>query len=140
MRLSRRLARRKALQLLYQIDLTQSSPDEAWSRSDANESLSASAQEFAYTLVTGVRQYLTEIDELIAGFAKDWTIERMSYVDRNILRLAVFELKYLPDIPTKVAVNEAVELAKDFSDVQASRFINGVLGTVVEFLGRNADE
>ncbi|MDI9419805.1 MAG: transcription antitermination factor NusB [Firmicutes bacterium] len=138
--MSRRLARRKALQLLYQIDLTQSSPDEAWSRSDAKEGLTASAQEFAYTLVTGVRQYIQEIDKLIAGFAKDWSIERMSYVDRNILRLAVYELKYLPDIPAKVAVNEAVELAKDFSDLQASKFINGVLGTVVDYLGRNPDE
>ena len=64
----------------------------------------------------------------------------MSYVDRNILRLAVYELKYLPDIPAKVAVNEAVELAKDFSDLQASKFINGVLGTVVDYLGRNPDE
>ena len=71
MGLSRRLARRKALQLLYQIDLTQSSPDEAWSRSDAKEGLTASAQVFAYTLVTGVRQYIQEIDKLIAGFAKD---------------------------------------------------------------------
>lgn len=138
--MSRRLARRKALQLLYQIDLTQSSPDEAWNQSDVNEGLSASAQEFAYNLVAGVRQHIADIDQLIAGFAKDWTIDRMSYVDRNILRLAVYELKYMPETPTKVAVNEAVELAKDFSDVQASKFINGVLGTVVEYLGRNPDE
>jgi len=125
---------------LYQIDLTQSSPDEAWNQSDVNEVLSASAQEFAYNLVAGVRQHIADIDQLIAGFAKDWTIDRMSYVDRNILRLAVYELKYMPETPTKVAVNEAVELAKDFSDVQASKFINGVLGTVVEYLGRNPDE
>jgi len=125
---------------LYQIDLTQSSPDEAWNQSDVNEGLSASAQEFAYNLVAGVRQHIADIDQLIAGFAKDWTIDRMSYVDRNILRLAVYELKYMPETPTKVAVNEAVELAKDFSDVQASKFINGVLGTVVEYLGRNPDE
>jgi len=138
--LSRRLARRKALQLLYQIDLTQSSPDEAWNQSNLKEGLSASAQEFAYSLVAGVRRHVEEIDGLIAGFAKDWTIERMSYIDRNILRLAVYELKYMPDTPTKVAVNEAVELAKDFSDVQASKFINGVLGTVVDHLGRNPHE
>ncbi|HOB08082.1 MAG: transcription antitermination factor NusB [Limnochordia bacterium] len=140
MGLSRRLARRKALQLLYQIDLTQSSPDEAWNQSNLKEGLSASAQEFAYSLVAGVRRHVEEIDGLIAGFAKDWTIERMSYIDRNILRLAVYELKYMPDTPTKVAVNEAVELAKDFSDVQASKFINGVLGTVVDHLGRNPHE
>lgn len=138
--MSRRLARRKALQLLYQIDLTQSSPDEAWNQSNLKEGLSASAQEFAYSLVAGVRRHVEEIDVLIAGFAKDWTIERMSYIDRNILRLAVYELKYMPDTPTKVAVNEAVELAKDFSDVQASKFINGVLGTVVDHLGRNPHE
>ncbi|NLH32277.1 MAG: transcription antitermination factor NusB [Firmicutes bacterium] len=138
--MSRRLARRKALQLLYQIDLTQSSPDEAWNQSNLKEGLSASAQEFAYSLVAGVRRHVEEIDGLIAGFAKDWTIERMSYIDRNILRLAVYELKYMPDTPTKVAVNEAVELAKDFSDVQASKFINGVLGTVVDHLGRNPHE
>jgi len=132
--LSRRLARRTALQLLYQIDLTQCSTADALANTAVETPLSSVDQEFAHLLVKGVRERLQELDELIARFAKDWTLERMSVVDRNILRLAIFELRYMPDVPTKVSINEAVELAKAFSDEQAAKFINGILGTVVDYL------
>jgi len=132
--LSRRLARRTALQLLYQIDLTQCSTADALANTAVETPLSSADQEFAHLLVKGVRERLQELDELIARFAKDWTLERMSVVDRNILRLAIFELRYMPDVPTKVSINEAVELAKAFSDEQAAKFINGILGTVVDYL------
>lgn len=132
--MSRRLARRTALQLLYQIDLTQCSTADALANTAVETPLSSVDQEFAHLLVKGVRERLQELDELIARFAKDWTLERMSVVDRNILRLAIFELRYMPDVPTKVSINEAVELAKAFSDEQAAKFINGILGTVVDYL------
>jgi N utilization substance protein B len=132
--LSRRLARRTALQLLYQIDLTKCSTADALANTAVETPLSSVDQEFAHLLVKGVRERLQELDELIARFAKDWTLERMSVVDRNILRLAIFELRYMPDVPTKVSINEAVELAKAFSDEQAAKFINGILGTVVDYL------
>ncbi|NLM69035.1 MAG: transcription antitermination factor NusB [Firmicutes bacterium] len=132
--MSRRLARRTALQLLYQIDLTKCSTADALANTAVETPLSSVDQEFAHLLVKGVRERLQELDELIARFAKDWTLERMSVVDRNILRLAIFELRYMPDVPTKVSINEAVELAKAFSDEQAAKFINGILGTVVDYL------
>lgn len=138
--MSRRLARKTALQLLYQIDITQSSPSDALANSAVETPLSSASREFADKLVRGVRDHLSELDQLISRFAKDWTLERMSCVDRNILRLAIYELKYLPDVPTKVSINEAVELAKIFSDMQAAKFINGILGTVVDYLAGSSDE
>ena len=103
--MSRRLARRTALQLLYQIDLTKCSTADALANTAVETPLSSADQEFAHLLVKGVRERLQELDELIARFAKDWTLERMSVVDRNILRLAIFELRYMPDVPTKVSIN-----------------------------------
>ncbi len=138
--MSRRIARQTALQLLYQIDLTNSTVDEAWDLAVMEVELAADAQDFARKLVSGVIDNLTEIDQLIERFAKDWAIERMSIIDRNILRIAIYELKYLVDIPVKVSINEAVEMAKEFSNDQAARFINGILGTVVDFFTRSLYE
>lgn len=129
--MGRRSARRCALQILYQIDITNDIDSVEVEDFLTDKQLSSADLQFSGTLIKGVIQNLTEIDELIARFAKDWAIERLSYIDRNILRLAVYELNYLSDIPTKVSINEAIELAKQFSDRQAAKFINGVLGAVV---------
>ncbi len=85
---------------------------------------------FILELVTGVLQRKDKIDEIIRKFAKGWKIHRMAMVDRNILRLGVFELCFHPDIPPKVAINEAVELAKKFGDANSPGFINGILDSV----------
>ena len=90
--------------------------------------------DFARELVLGAATHRGHIDEVIESYARGWTLERMANVDRNILRLAMFELLYLPDIPPSVTVNEAVELAKKYSTAESGRFVNGILGNVVRNL------
>jgi transcription antitermination protein NusB len=85
---------------------------------------------FASELVRGVLDHGTELDELISSHAKDWSIERMPVIDRNLLRMALFEMLHLEDVPAAVAINEAVELAKIYSTEDSSRFVNGLLGSV----------
>src|SRR5262245_36946319 len=83
--------------------------------------------EFAESLVSGVQQNQARIDPLIAAAAENWRLDRMAAIDRNILRLGAFEMLFCPDVPTKVAINEALELAKRYSTAQSSRFVNGIL-------------
>ena len=89
---------------------------------------------FVQTLVEGVVKHRGEIDEIITHFAPDWPLDTLSIVDRNILRLGVFELKYSDAIPAKVAINEAIELAKGFGGPSSGRFVNGVLGAVFKHM------
>jgi transcription antitermination protein NusB len=83
--------------------------------------------EFAEGLIAGVRDHQARIDEMISGVAENWRLDRMAAIDRNILRLGAFEMLFCPDVPTKVAINEALELAKRYSTAQSSRFVNGIL-------------
>ncbi len=83
--------------------------------------------EFSEALVAGVKEHQPRIDELISGVAENWRIDRMAAIDRNILRLGAFEMLHCPDVPRKVAINEALELAKRYSTAQSSRFVNGIL-------------
>lgn len=134
MGLSRRRARQTAFQVLYQLDITKDSVEHALENPIENSGLDQPDQEFAHLLVRGVYQHLPEIDTLLERFTKDWSIERMTLVDRNIMRLALYEITQLGDVPVSVSVNEAVELAKNFSDDTAAKFINGVLGSVVDYI------
>lgn len=84
-------------------------------------------REFARALVEGVRQHQESLDALISAVAENWRLDRMAAIDRNILRLGAFELLHCPDVPSKVAINEALELAKRYSTAQSSRFVNGIL-------------
>lgn len=127
-------ARENALQVLYQLDLRN-----AFHREGFPEILEAFWNEihstvdirvFANRLVEGTVNHLPEIDPLIARHAEHWDIKRMAVVDRNILRLGVFELLYLDEIPPKVAINEAIELAKRFGDAESAMFINGILDAI----------
>lgn len=92
---------------------------------------------FIYTLAEGVQEHLPEIDHLITTIAPEWPLESITTVDRNILRLGVFELKFgnAPDVPPKVAINEAIELAKTFGGASSSKFVNGVLGAIYKQMG-----
>jgi N utilization substance protein B len=92
---------------------------------------------FIFTLVLGVKDNMDEIDELIVRSAPDWPLEQITNVDRNVLRLGIFELKYAKadDVPPKVAINEAIELAKTFGGVSSGKFVNGVLGTIYKQMG-----
>lgn len=83
--------------------------------------------EFSEALIAGVRANQARIDEMISEVAENWRLDRMAAIDRNILRLGAFEMLFCPDVPTKVAINEALELAKRYSTAQSSRFVNGIL-------------
>jgi N utilization substance protein B len=127
----RRKAREVALQFLYQLDQTGAEDptpfdDEFWARHPVD----ADTRTFAASLVRGTKAQQAKIDAIIAESAEHWALERMAVVDRNILRMAVYELLYEPDVPGKVAINEAIEIAKKFGTAESSRFINGVLDRV----------
>ncbi len=140
---TRRKGREIALQILYQADwekeMESQETVEFASRAleeyqnnlaPANAIHEPELKRFISNLVTGVLQRRSEIDEIISKFSKGWKIHRMAMVDRNILRMGIFELCFHPDIPPKVAINEAVELAKKFGDANSPSFINGILDSV----------
>lgn len=121
----------QALQMLYQREITGVSTG----RIIADESFSTEdgvPDEYARTLATGVESHLDEIDAVVGDVSEHWSVSRMPLVDRNILRVATFELLHADDVPPSVAINEAVELAKVYGGEDSSKFINGVLGKVAE--------
>ena len=95
-------------------------------------------QRFAAMLVKGVRNNLPEIDQVLSASSRNWRLERMTWVDRNLLRLAAYELRDVKSVPARVAINEAIELAKRFGTVESPSFINGVLDRVMETMGRRS--
>ena len=127
----RRASREVALRALYQVDVGKMAPEEALDFSEAERHYSEETRQFARELVLGCIQHLARIDEIIESHARDWTLSRMAHIDRNVLRLAVFEILFRPDVPDSVAVDEAVELAKKYSTAESGRFVNGVLGNLV---------
>ena len=127
----RRKAREVALQFLYQLDLNSDDDpiphdEEFWARHPLDDDTHA----FADALVRGTKSNQAKIDHAISQFAEHWDLERMAVVDRNILRLAVYELLWMADVPPKVAINEAIEIAKKFGTKESSRFINGLLDRI----------
>ncbi len=136
--MSRRLARELALKVLYQHDLVGGDPERALETLCEEEAALPESREFARDVVAGVLGHRREIDDRIAAYARDWRLERIAPVDRNILRLGIFEILYRPDIPTGVAINEAVELAKVYAEEESSRFINGILGQLAKDLAGSA--
>jgi N utilization substance protein B len=126
----RRKARTVALQVLYESDLAGHDVEAALAYILDQSGLSGEDADFARRLVGGVIQNKEQIDRYIRKFAPAWPLEQLSTVDRNILRLAIFEILLDNNVPVKVAINEAVELAKKFGSDSSSRFVNGVLGSV----------
>lgn len=129
--MSRRLAREAVLKALFAVDIGKIPLDRILAEVLADYSLAAQHETFARDLAAGALQHRDESDEMIAAMAVDWTIDRMAAVDRNILRIALYEIFHRPDIPDSVAVNEAVELAKKFGEAESGTFINGILGEIV---------
>ena len=127
---ARRKARALALQALYEIDSVGHEAEEVVTRLLANGTLSEESAAFTRELVSGVIQNKEKIDQNIRRFAPAWPIEQIPVIDRNILRLAIFELLFDNKAPVKVAINEAVELAKRFGSNSSPKFVNGVLGSV----------
>ena len=132
----RRKARIAALQALYEIDCTKHEVETVLTHLKAEETLPKEALSFSEELVKGVLQNKSQLDALIKKFAPAFPVEQMSIIDRNILRLAVFEILFSDKTPIKVAINEAIELAKTFGSESSSRLVNGVLGAVVSERGK----
>lgn len=133
MKHERRRARSLALQVLYEVDCVDHQPQEVITRRlEDHQSLGEEALAFTQRLVAGALKFAPEIDRLIASCAPEWPVEELAVLDRNILRLAIWEFAVAGETPLKVAINEAVELAKRFSSDSAPRFINGVLGTLAQ--------
>ena len=126
----RRQARVAALQTLYEVDIAHHDADEALARNAANLRLSPEALAYAEELIHGTLARLAEIDAAIAAAAPEWPLAQMARIDKNTLRLAIYEILYNTLVPAKVAINEAVELAKQFGGDASSRFVNGVLGAI----------
>ena len=133
MKRERRRARSLALQALYEIDSVDHPAKLVIQRYiTENETLSEEAIEFLRVLVAGVHHYATKLDRLIADCAQEWPVEELATIDRNILRIALWEFAVSGETPIKVAINEAVELAKRYGSDSAPRFINGVLGALAD--------
>ena len=134
---SRRKSRRRALDVLYSADLRDLPA--ATVLADTLRRMGADIPEhmaYAVLIVEGVIDHADRIDELISTYAEGWTLERMPVVDRNLLRIAVFELLYRDDIDDPVAISEAVELAEELSTNDSPRFVNGLLGRIAEYAPR----
>lgn len=129
---ARQHGRIAALKALYELDTTQHPLGVVLSQRLADEHLSPAGEEFTRTLVTGIQQHRAELDEMIQRHAPEWPIDQMAVVDRNVLRIAIFEFHIAHLTPLKVAINEAIELAKTFGSDSAPRFVNGVLGALAE--------
>ncbi len=129
---SRRRARGTALQVLYELDCTSHKAEEVLARLIYDEEVDEDTYDFVADLVRGVLEHRREIDAVIARHAPAFPVDQMAIVDRNVLRIALFELLYTDDTPLKVAINEAVELAKLFGADSTPRLINGVLGAVAD--------
>lgn len=134
---ARRKARKRALDVLYEADLRDKPPVEVLAGYVQRiEQPRPEHLGYAVGLVEGVAEHLSRIDELIASYAEGWTLERMPVVDRNLARIAVYELLYVDEIDDAVAISEAVELARQMSTDDSPRFLNGVLGRIAEYATR----
>ncbi|MCY0881924.1 MAG: transcription antitermination factor NusB, partial [Firmicutes bacterium] len=135
--MARRQSREIALRVLFEYDLSHTPVNEALDRAENDVSLEDA--EFAQELVEGALEHLAQIDEAITQASIAWKIQRMPAIDRNILRLSVFEIFYSPQVPISVIINEAVELAKTYSTDEAKKFVNGVLGTIAQMVRPEGD-
>ncbi len=140
---NRHLARSIAMQSLYQWDFRNQnvSLEEALRRNLAEfaPGLDQEDQSFAVEIIEGVRKHLAEVDAIIVKYAPEWPLNQITLVDRNVLRVGVYELKFNQAIPSKVAINEAIELAKTFGGESSGRFINGVLGAIYKKMSEGGE-
>ncbi|MGI9569251.1 MAG: transcription antitermination factor NusB [Desulfobulbia bacterium] len=128
---NRRKSRELAMQALFYMDLNQNDSDELLERFCLNFTFSKKARPFFLKLIKGVIQAKPEIDSIIETYSDNWKINRMACVDRNIMRIAVYELLYCQDIPSKVSINEAIDVGKKFGTEESGAFINGILDSIL---------
>ena len=136
----RRQARITALQTLYEVDAANHEPGLAFEQRIADDPLPDSVVDFARDLVLGVVQHRALLDRIITQLAPEWPLEQIAIVDRNILRIGVYEVLLSHSTPVKVAINEAIELAKTFGSDASPRFVNGALGTLADHRNEYAQQ
>lgn len=133
-------AREYALKMLYAIDITKERPDKCietfWQNQKEKEK---EIVEFANILVLGVRSNIAAIDKVISSYATNWQLNRMAVIDRNVLRFATYELLFMADIPPKVSINEAIEIAKRYGDKDSGKFVNGILDKINKTEGKKIE-
>jgi transcription antitermination protein NusB len=129
---ARRKARELALQMLFEHDVAGTAPDDMFSRSEDLRRASDGIRDFTKRLVSGTLEHRDSLDAMISRQADHWRLMRMPIVDRNILRMALFELLHEPETPRPVVIDEALEIAKRFSTPRSSQFINGILDGVLK--------
>ncbi len=125
-------ARSLALQVLYEVDIAKHPPANAFQSRLEEFPLTADLSDFARQIIFGVLPLTTQLDQLISKYAPEWPLDQIAAIDRNILRMALWEFAVSQETPLKVAINEAVELAKQFGSDSAPRFVNGVLGALAD--------
>jgi transcription antitermination protein NusB len=128
---TRRAGRELALKLLFQVDIAGAPLEEALALALEATTHKAETVTFARQLVEGALAHLTEIDQILKKYSRQWPLDRMANVDRCILYLAAFEIMFSGEVPDSVAVDEAVELAKKYSTAESGRFVNGILGSLL---------
>jgi len=141
----KRVGREFAMQFLFQVDVVEVEDREKaleifWSQVEESEILPMNriyrkGREFAENIINGVCEYIAELDDIIDNASDRWSIDRMATVDKNIMRVAVYEMKYNEEVPAAVSIDEAIEIAKDFSDEKSAKFINGILDNIKSTLG-----
>ncbi|MHB1421546.1 MAG: transcription antitermination factor NusB [Bacillota bacterium] len=135
--MSRRVAREKAMQVLFQIDVGSAVPEVAMEQTLEVTELSPADKDFTRQLVEGTLKNQEVIDQYIQRYALDWGLDRLANVDRNILRLALYEMMFVEDIPVNVSIDEAIELAKIFNSEESGKFVNGVLDGIRKEIAPN---
>jgi len=135
--MKRRKAREYALQILFQLDIRKEKPSAAvlkhfWAEYEPDEDVKAFSEE----IVKGTYKHIAKINELLHQCAKNWSLDRMAVVDRNVLRMAVYEILYRIDIPTSVTINEAIEIAKKYGTDESGSFVNGILDRAARLTGK----
>ncbi|MFK7802522.1 MAG: transcription antitermination factor NusB [Anaerolineae bacterium] len=129
---TRRRARRLALEVLYEFDLAEHAALPTLARRLSEQQMETTGAEFARAIIQGIVNYQEKMDRIISRYAPEWPLDQMAIIDRNILRIAIYEFLVDGETPVKVAINEAVELAKTYGSDSAPRFVNGVLGTLAD--------
>jgi len=128
----RTFARECALKILYRIEISKESIEDSlkdfWSKSA--DSADKESHDFAETLVKGIYENLAAIDDMISKYTDNWSISRMAVIDKNVMRMSVYEMLYRDDIPLNVSINEAIELAKKYGDIDSGKFVNGILDKI----------
>ncbi len=130
-------ARECALQLLYKYDMTNEALGDLESFWASQDEAGDEVKDFTGKLVSGTIENLSQLDKKIASYATNWQLKRMAVVDRNVLRIGAYELMFLDDVPAKVSINEAVDLAKKYSGEESGKFVNGILDRIREESGKS---